>query len=432
MKMKKINLKDIKEALISGKDKKIFLSSFLALLLALAVVAGVLVLRKSEDIPDVGETERPPVLITSPESSDGTDSEKLPYEGETYTLLVPQKDSLFLGDSESGEEIDLAAYERNVKLCSEMKISMSFRYSLSLYDSVLNSHKIGIGDTDAIVMNVRSDASRFMMSGIIHELLTPIAESSELHANAKYKMGRSSYLLIGSGTPSYVIAERMLRVKKASSAYDSLLKLSKGEDYTLENVIRLLSESGETMSLDGPSILTLASGGRLFSLTDGGEADVYTEDLVNGLGKLLEFKTDIKEPSGDSSAYVGTPIRNDGYASLPLPSCTGESTVSYDSSLLYAMAIPKDTAILDKALDITELLFELSEDIVFRICREYGIEYKEAGETDLYDIFGWGDFERHVYSAWEAGSISTLGDKLSSPEKAALTALRILYERCIL
>ncbi len=454
--MKEIFLK-IKEELrrIWNKtDRKVALSALLAFLLAFLLIFAVILGRKPSDPSDdctsdcPEESTRPSVHITRPPLNEGesglpAQSDEVtaeteapeteprpPFDGRTYSLLLPNSGAEHFGENEGECVLDAAAYERNISFCRNMGVDMVFNYSAGVYTQFERAYKAGVGDIDLVIMNMKAEGGRFLMSGMIRELLSDCESSGPLSEYSAYKIGEKAYFLLGDATPSLLTARKYLKVQKASASAPELNRLSQTGELTYEKMFAALAESGTLLTLNEDSLHTLAADEDFFSLSGNGSADVRTEKYSESIGKLFAYRS--QTANEGSAVFIGTPKEGEDYLYLNLPKwdTADEYKVVYDTSALYPAAIPAILSDAGKTEALTLEFFKLSGELTKSICREYGITVSGARGENYYDLFGWGDFSLHAYNAWREGSVSSLKEKLEEPRKAASQALLILYERC--
>lgn len=427
-------------------NKKIILLVVSAILVAILVTVGVTFHEWGNETTDTeGQTARPPVVLTRPEATKPSETDTVitapaPYDGMTFTVLLAENAELYFGEFDGGDNVNEKAYARNLLLCEEFGVSMVFRYSLGIYDEYYAQSNAGKIDIDLICMNMQKDGARFMMSGSIDDVLADTESADfpfpDVYDNL-YAVNGRSFFLIGGATPSYPLANRFLRVEKDSYALEQLKTLASSGILTYENMFSTLKNVGATLSLDGDSLHALAAKDGIFVFSDSGEPQILTEVYVENINKLSGFKSQISEADGATlgEVSVGTPVKDGEFIYLPLPKATVEEsyTATVDPSCLYPLAVPSNLDNREKTYAILERMFELSDGLPAAVCEEYGIElpYEDDGiGFCFYDLFGWGDFSKHSYSAFGSGSTSSLANKLTAPEKAALQALSILFERC--
>ncbi len=402
----------------------------LSLLLLVSALSLFFVSRKGESGDTTGETEtrREPEAITKA-PDEGESTAPLRFEGVTYTVLLPQNGSVYFGDRDDGDSVNKAAYEKNKAFAEETGVALRFIYSLSVFDDFRDGWLSGRDDIDLVTLCLGTDGGRFLMSGSVGTVFDSEeylrADSS---SNAINSVGRSVFMM-SPISPSYITAERFLKIKNGNSAENALKALSADGKLTYEALFEALTENDTVIRLGEEGLHAIASEGRIFSFSEDGEPSVSTERYADNVKSLLSVAALEAE---ESDITVSTPAEKEGYTYLPLPKrdSDGEYPISYDTSFLYVTAIPSWKSSDSLSHEVLRELTAASETVPDMLRAEYHLPESGIGRICVYDIFGWGDFSRHAYNAWKGGSTDTLDKTLIAPERAALQALMILQERC--
>ncbi len=429
------------KSVLGKTDKRITVITLASFILAAVLILCVFVGRKpnaGEDESSIdSETPRPPVHITVPQESEdevsGEDTEFVPgkpYEGRQFTVLLPNTGAEFFGEEAGGDEIEAKAYERNIAFCRETGADIVFRYSINVYDEFKTAGKAGIGDIDLVIMNMKKEGARFLMSGMISDMLSDVSKKEVLGDFGAYEINGKTRFLLGNATPSLLTSRIYLKVVNDFPAAEELSKHSQLGTLTYESLFAVLKESETYLSMNEETLHALASGEGFFFLSQSGESAVDSEKYTENIEKLFAYKDRTVE--GESAISLGR-VETDGnflYLNLPKSDVGEEYKIHYDTAFLYPAAIPKILEDGHKTEFLVRKFFELSEELTAEICKEYRLTFEETREECYYDLFGWGDFSSHAYNAWREGSVSSLKSKLEDPKKVALQALLILFERC--
>lgn len=421
-------------------NKKILFLVISVLLCVVLIITGITVGQKSNQNENGSETPKPHVTLAPPkadtdqtavESSSPETVPPPPYSGKTFTLLVPNSGELLLGDSMGGDTVSEAVYERNLAVCMETGVTMLFKYSLDVYADVEAGSLSGNTVPDLIMLNMRSDGSRFLMNGglsDVSELYDTAFGIDSSFAESMSVAGRQ-YFVLGEVTPSYVLSRYCLKVKESSSLASSLAELSQNDTLNYEALFETLAENETQMYLDEQGLHALLSDG-LFTLSANGVASVDCDGYVKRAEALSKYATHVNtKAAGNPKITVGT-YSDSSYVYLPLPA-SGDDPVgpTVDASRLYPLALPFDCADREMSESILSLLIVHSEGLCELALTEYKLPNEARPVYCFYDVFGWGDFSRHAYKAFTGNKASSLQKTLEAPKRASLQALSILFER---
>lgn len=421
-------------------NKRILFLVLSMILCIVLIITGIIAGQKNSQNEAGSETPKPSVTLTPPKpdtlppSADTSSPETVPpppYAGTTFTVLAPNSGDLLLGDSMGGDTVSEAVYGRNVALCQETGVTMLFKYSLDVYGDIEAGAQSGSAAPDLVMLNMQSDGSRFLMNG-------GLLDVSELYGSAKgldnafsdsMSVAKKQYFILGELTPSRVLARYYLKIRTGSSVAVSLISASRDGALTYEALFEILAEDGATLSLNSDGLHAMISDG-LFSMSAGGEATVDISGYVKGAQALSVYKAQVNvSHDAEPEVTVGT-FLVDGCVYLPLPTDDGAAEGAVvDMSRLFPFALTENCPDREMSLYVLSRMLGLSEGLTELVINEYKLPSHYGSAYCLYDVFGWGDFSSHAYTAFTNNKTDSLSKTLEAPKRASLQALSILFER---
>lgn len=417
-------------------NKKILFLVLSVVLCIVLIITGITVGQKSNNGSPSTETPKPPVTLSPPQTDtnkpplDTSSQETVPpppYGGRTFTVVAPNNGELFLGDGIGGDTVSEAVYQRNLSVCLQTGVTMLFKYSLDVYADTEASSLSGSLSPDLVMLNMRSDGSRFLMNG---GLMDVSSLYPEMKLPKSLKTAGKQYFIIGDVTPSFVTSLYRLKVKADSGLVSPLTDTLENGTLTLEALFEMLAENEKQLSLGETGIHALLSDG-LFLLSDDGNATVDADGYAQRAIRLSRYRAYVNEGSdAEAEICIGT-YSGDGYVYFSLPTYDTESVGPVcDTSALYPFALLSGCPDIEMSVSVLTLMTELSHGFGDLAASEYGLP--DGGENAVYcfyDIFGWGDFSRHAYKAFLENRTDSLKKTLEAPTRASLQALLILFER---